>query len=429
VTGLLFGMAPAWTAARVSIHDTLKGSSQSHSAAHGSTRLRQILLTTELSVSLVLLIGAGLLSRSFLKIARTELGFPTDHLLTLRMNLTNSRYASAESQSAFYDGVLERIQQLPAARGAAISTDLPLSQFNGAVGFQAEGSSIPLALRPRAGLTWVSPQYFNALGVQLKSGRTFDSQDTSKTGPKLVVNAVLAHTVFGGEDPLGRRLVAGPRNDLIGTVVGVVADIRQRALGAEPIPLIYECTCQGINRFMNRMSLIVRTAGDPHAVIPDVESQIYSVDREQPVFDVRTMEERVERSLAPQRFQLILIGAFAAIALILAVAGVYGVMSYLVARRTREIGIRMALGARPQQVQSLVVRESLMLVVIAVVAGLGGAWALTRYVRSMLYGVTALDEVTFAITPLILALIVLSAAFGPARRASRIDPMSALREE
>lgn len=429
LTGLIFGIAPAWAAARISIHDTLKGASQSHSAGHGSTRLRQVLLITELGVSLVLLNGAGLLSRSFVNLATTQLGFPADHLLTLRMNLTNSRYASAESQSAFYDAVLERVRQLPAARAVAIATDLPLSQFNGAMGFQAEGQSIPMALRRQAGLTWVSPEYFRTLGAQLKSGRTFDSQDTSKTGEKLVVNAVLARSVFGGEDPLGRRLVVGRRNQPIGTIVGVVASIRQRALGAEPIPLVYECTCQEINPFMNHMSLIVRTTSDPHAMIPDIEDQIYAVDREQPVYDVRTMEERVERSLAPQRFQLILIGTFAAIALILAAAGVYGVMSYLVARRTREIGIRMALGARPQQVQSLVVRESLMLVVIAVVAGLGGAWALTRYVRSMLYGVTALDEATFAITPLILALIVLGAAFGPARRASRIDPMSALREE
>jgi putative ABC transport system permease protein len=246
------------------------------------------------------------------------------------------------------------------------------------------------------------------------------------------VNETFARKYIPGEDPIGKRIELGPQNRLFGTIVGVVGDIRAVALGADPTPQIYKCTCQ-VDQFFSvllaRLGLIVRTTGDPRAAIGAIEGQVRVVDREQPIFDVRTMEERVAISLAPQRFQLILIGAFAAIALVLAAAGVYGVMSYLVTRRTREIGIRIAMGARPRQVLNLVVRESLVLTVLAVVAGLGGAWALTRYVRSMLYGITALDAPTLAITPLALAVIVLLAALGPARRAARVDPMTALREE
>jgi putative ABC transport system permease protein len=245
----------------------------------------------------------------------------------------------------------------------------------------------------------------------------------------LVVNQALARTAFPGEDPIGQRLVEGPNNDVLGMIVGVVASTRGAALGAEPMPEVYQCICQGMEPYLRRLTMIVRTTGDPRTAIRAIEGQIYAVDRDQPITDVRTMEERVSIALAPQRFQLILIGSFAAIALILAAAGVYGVMSYLVTLRTREIGIRMALGARPEQVRGLVVRESLLLVLVSVVAGLGGAWALTRYVRSMLYGVTALDGFTFAITPLVLAAMVVVAALGPARRAARVDPMTALREE
>jgi len=193
---------------------------------------------------------------------------------------------------------------------------------------------------------------------------------------------------------------------------------------------VYNCDCQnGGARVLTRMALVIRTTGDPQAAIPAVESQVYAVDREQPVFDMRTMEERLANSLAPQRSQLIVIGAFAAIALILAAAGVYAVMSYLVTRRTREIGVRMALGARPQDVLGLVVGESITLVVVAISVGLVGAWALTRYVQFLLYGITPLDGPTFGFTSILLSFIVLLASLGPARRASQMDPMKALREE
>ena len=434
-TGVVFGMAPAWTAARIVIHDSLKGASQSQMGGRSSAKLRRSLVVAELSVSLVLLIGAGLLARSFLKLATIELGFRADHLLSLRVNLTRTGYATGAAQTRFYDEVLTRIRQLPGVRSAAVSTDVPLTgdRSLSTLRIQVAGRApVPLAERPAAALSIVSPEFFQTLGIPLRAGRAFGPEDTANSGDHLVINDALARKVFPGEDPLGRRIVIGPRDSTFGTIVGVVGNIRGGALGAEPTLLLYRCICQTqgpLLSFLNRMGLIIRTTGDPSAAVRDVTAQVYAVDRNQPVFDVRSMEERLQRALSPQRFQLLLIGVFAAIALVMAAAGVYGVMSYLVTGRTREIGIRMAMGARPGEVLGLVMGESMALVAIAVMAGLGGAWALTRYVKSMLYGVTALDVQTFALTPVLLGAIVLLASMGPARRAARVDPMQALRDE
>jgi predicted lysophospholipase L1 biosynthesis ABC-type transport system permease subunit len=243
------------------------------------------------------------------------------------------------------------------------------------------------------------------------------------------VNEAFARQIFSGENPLGQRLTSGENGGPQWTIVGVVGNIRASALGAEPGPFIYRCICQTNSLFEPPMALVVRTTAGPRAAIRSVEGQVYAVDRNQPVFDVKTMEDRLDASLAPQRFHLLLIGTFAAIALVLSAVGVYGVMSYLVMRRTREIGIRMAMGARPGHVVRMVVGESVMLAVASVAAGLGGAWWLTRYLQSMLYGVTPLDGATFAIMPVVLATLAIAASFAPAWRASRTDPTTALRDE
>ena len=241
------------------------------------------------------------------------------------------------------------------------------------------------------------------------------------------MNEAFAREILRGEDPLGRRIIFGPDGNPPLTIVGVVGNIRDGALGSPIRPEMYRCTCQELRYFGGWF--VIRTAGEPRAAIRAVEQRIRAVDRDQPIFDVKTMDERRDTALAPQRFQLLLIGIFAGIAILLAAAGVYGVMSYLVARRTREIGIRVAMGARPADVLSMVMGESALLVLAAIVSGLGGAWALTRYVRSMLFGVTELDATTFALAPVLLSIIVLIACLGPARRAVRVDPMTALREE
>jgi predicted permease len=432
ITGLVFGMAPAVAAAGVSLHDALKAGGLVQSGGRQATRMRQLLVVAELAVSLVLLIGAGLLARSFVKLAQTDLGFPAENLLTMRVNLAGARYVTAEGQARFYDDVLARIKQLPMVRSASVSTGVPLS---GEVAYQ-EGAfqvagrpPLPRAQRPNADLTIVSRDYFQTLGIPLRSGRTFDLQDSPRSTDKIIINEAFARQVFSGEIPLGHRIVDEQTDKSGLTIIGVVGGVRGSALGAEPTPLMYRCDCQTKSPFLNQMSFIIRTTADPRAATRLVEGQVYAVDRDQPVFDVKTMEERVAAALSPQRFYLLLIGTFALIAMALAAVGVYGVMSYVVTRRTREIGIRMAMGARPGHVLRMVVGESMALAVVAMLAGAGGAWALTRYLTSMLYGVTALDGVTFATMPVVLAAIAIAASFVPARKASRMNPTIALREE
>jgi len=431
VTGLLFGMAPAVAAARVSIHDALKSGGHMLSGGRMAARLRQVLVVAELGVSLVLLIGAGLLARSFIKLAQTDLGFPAENLLTLRVNLVGAGYATADGQKGFYDDVLQRLSRLPIVRHAAVSMQVPLEEgWERITMFEVAGRApLPMAQRPQAGESVVSRDFFQTLGIPVRAGRIFDLQDNRGSTNKIVVNEAFARQIFSGENPLGRRLAFGPNGSSQSTIVGVVGSIRASALGAEPTPFIYRCTCQTNNPFETRMAFIVRTTADPRAAIRSVEGQVYAVDRNQPVFGVKTMEERLDAALAPQRFHLLLIGIFAAIALVLSAVGVYGVMSYLVTRRTREIGIRMAIGARPGHVVRMVVGESAALAVASVAAGLGGAWWLTRYLQSMLYGVTALDAATFATMPVVLATLAIAASFAPAWRASRTDPTTALRDE
>ncbi len=242
------------------------------------------------------------------------------------------------------------------------------------------------------------------------------------------MNQAFARRIFPGEDPVGRRIGFGPDQlNVTWTIVGVVGDIRGATLGADPPSMVYRCTCSGTPVF--RAAFAIRTPGDPKALIRAVEQQVRAVDRDQPIFDVKTMEERRDAELAPERLQLALIGSFAGIAILLAAAGVYGVMSYLVARRTREIGIRMALGARRGDVFGMVMGETARLVLLAIAIGFAGAYALMRYLRFMLYGVNGFDAGTFLLTSMVLAMIVLIASFGPARRAVRVEPMTALRDE
>jgi putative ABC transport system permease protein len=437
-TSLFFGMAPALSAAGVRIQEALKSSSLAHSASRGAVSLRKSLVVAELGVSLVLLIGAALLGHSFVHLAHVDLGFPTDHLLTFRVIPIGP---FDRNYSQFYKDVLERLQQLPMARSAALLADMPLSDD----GFYQTGHirvverpPVPFVERPIINNGVVSPDFFRTLEIPLKSGRLFDAHDTVQSAAvvnygfvgsePVVVNEALVRQVFPGEDPLGQRIAFGPdQHNVIWTIIGVVGNIRGSTLGSDPPSMVYRCTCAGSPVF--RAGFAIRTRGDPNGAIRAAEEQVRAVDRDQPVFDVRTMDERREAALAPERFQLILIGTFAVLAILLAVAGVYGVMSYLVACRTREFGIRVAMGARAADVLSIVIGETARLVILAVAIGLGGAFALTRYIRSMLYGVSEFDAGTFASASILLAVIVLIASVGPAHRAVRVDPMTALRDE
>lgn len=432
LTALIFGIAPALTAARISIQDALKSAGPMQTGGRTATRMRRMLVVIELEVSLILLISTGLLGRSFVNLATTKLGFPAANIFTLRLNLTGSRYAKPENQVQFYEEVLERVRQLPQVKRAAFSTDLPLSgdvrSYSGAQ-FEVAGRPLPMAQRPRAGITVVSREFFKTLGIPLRSGRVFDSQDSSRAAANIVINEALAKRIFPGEDPLNHRILIGPNNPVDWRIVGVVGNIRGGQLGAEPSPLIYRCLCQGGSSEMSLSALLIRTTGDPHSAIHAIESQIYSVDRNEPVFDIKTMEERLADSLAPQRFHLLLIGTFTMIAVVLSAVGVYGVMAYLVTQRRREIGIRIAMGAQLEHVFRLVLGESITLAMLAVVAGLVGARGSMHFLHSMLYGVTTGDALTFTIMPFVLVAIAITGSIVPTMKALQIDPTVALREE
>jgi hypothetical protein len=306
-----------------------------------------------------LLIGAGLLARSFLHLAHTELGFASDHLLSFRVNPVG--FSIDHNYGPFYSQILDRLQQLPMVRSAALADDIPLAGSElSAVGVVRVIGRPMIALkdRPRISNNNVSPQFFRTLGIPLKAGRIFDAHDFIgvPAGPRpgllkreaVVVNEAFVHRIFPNEDPLGRQLGFGPDElNIRWTIVGVVSDIRSGALGVEPSSMIYRCTC-GIPLY--RAGFLVRTYVDPASIVRAVEQEVRAVDRDQPISDVKTMDQRLDAALAPERFQLMLLGSFAAIAIVLAAAGVYGIMSYLVTRRTREIGIRMAMGARPADV-------------------------------------------------------------------------------
>ena len=445
LTGILFGIAPALSASAVRILDALKSGGPTQSA--GGQRMRRLLVVAELAVSLVLLIGAGLLFRSFLKLAHVPLGFPPQRLLTLRVNLTGGRYATGPAQMDFYRQALARIRSLSMVRSAAIATDVPLSgdRAFSSMAFLVEGRPpLPMADRPQADGAIVSPGFFATLGIPVLAGRLFDDRDGTVpvtaaaiaqgydphgTPRAVMVNEAFARAVFPGENPVGRTILSGRNNAERSTIIGVVGSIRASSLGAEPAPLVYSCACGNGNRFLNRMAILVRTTGDPRAAVAAVQRQIYAIDRNQPVFDVRTMDDRLSAALSSQRFQLILVGCFAFIAILLAMAGVYGVMSYLVVRRGREIGIRIALGARPEDVLRLIARESAGLSIAATAIGLAGGWTLTRYANSILYGTSALDAASFALAPVVLLAAVLAATIPPARRAAKLDPIRSLRDE
>lgn len=435
-TSLIFGVIPALSAAGIHIQEALKSVSLTHSAGRGAARLRKVLVVGELAISLVLLIGAGLLARSFLHLAHTELGFTSDHLLTFRVRPVALDFN--RDYWPFYSDILGRVQHLPMVRSAALAEEIPLSRSE----FIADGAIrvigrpiAPFSERPRFNDSQVSPEFFQTLGIALRGGRIFDAHDfigVSSARPGLrhretvVVNEAFVRRVFPGEDPIGKQLAFGPDEmNLVWTIVGVVSNIRSTSLGADPPATIYRCTCAGVPY----AGFVVRTSGDPLAAVRAIEQQVRAVDRDQPISDVKTMDQLRDAALALERFQLMLIGSFALVAIILAAAGVYGTMSCLVASRTREIGIRMAMGARPADVLRMVFGETTILIVFAIAAGLGGAWMLTRYIRSMLYGVSELDPVTFVLTSCVLAGMVLIASAGPVLRAVDIDPMVALRDE
>ena len=428
-TGVAFGLAPALQFTKPDVHAALKESARGSTAGGRGGRLRGLLIVSEVALSLVLLVGAGLLFRSFLRLQSVELGFRPERVLTFRLTPSGANFREDAHYSAFYRDVAERVRAIPGVEAVGVINTLPLVK-GPTTGFQTEGRPpVRADQMPMVNYRSVSPDYFNAAGVAVLRGRPPGERDTADAPRVVAVNQSLARRDFPGEDPLGKRISIGATREgrpIWWEIVGVVADVRNLELSAEPSPEIYTSYLQ--DPFAG-MSYVVRSSVEPEALVPAVREAVRAVDRAQPVADVSTMERLVTGAAAGPRFNSLLLGLFASMALVLAAAGIYGVMSYSVTQRTHEIGIRIALGAQGSDVLRFVVGQGMAMALAGVGLGLAASLALTRVMSSLLYGVSATDPLTFAAVALLLAAVALVASYVPARRATKVDPMVALRYE
>ncbi|HTQ59757.1 MAG TPA: ABC transporter permease [Candidatus Solibacter sp.] len=433
LTGLLFGIVPAMRTAKLDLREALNEGSRGSTAGPGQHRIRGALVAAEIALALLLLVGSGLLLRSFSRMQEVPPGFQPDHLLVADIPLSPTAYAKPEDRYQFFDRLVERARALPGVRSAAAASFLPVSGGGSIIHFNITGRP-PKSPREfvAAGYRTITPRYLETLGVPLLQGGLFTAEDNEKSPPVVVINATMVHTFFPNENPLGKRLQLGALPDQqVPTmeIVGVVGDVRP-GLGVDPQAEMYLPYRQAdLILPVFQLSLIMRTSGDPSLETSALRSALAEIDPNQPLVKVRTMEDNMAATVAQPRFRAWLIGVFALLALALSAVGVYGVMSYVVTQRTSEIGVRVALGAQPQDVFRTIVGEGLRLALFGVGFGLVAAVALTRLLRTFLFGVSAYDPLTFLGVSVLLTLVAVAATYFPARRATLVDPLVALRYE
>jgi putative ABC transport system permease protein len=432
LTGLIFGLAPALQTSHLNLSETLKEGGRTGGAAAGGRRAQRIrgaFIVAEVALTLALLVGAGLLIRSFWRLQQVDPGFRPDHLLTLPLSLSGSNYTTGAQAVSFFERVQERLAALPGVVAVSATTGVMLPKLANSAGFTIEG-------RPRdpneQGLELpfdtVLPNYFQTMGVQLLKGRTFTAQDTQESPRVTIVNETFAKRYFPNEDPIGKRFTfggPGPNTRWI-TIVGVVRDTKRQGLDQ---PIRIESWMPLAQSPAGSMDVVLRTIGDPLALSNSAREAVWSLDRDLPIPSIQTMEQILSERVAQRRLNMLLLGLFAMVALILAAVGIYGVMSYAVTQRTNEIGIRMALGAQTGDVVGLVLKHGMALTLVGVAIGLIATFMLTRLMASLLFGVSVRDPITFAAIAALLTGVALVACWIPARRATKVDPMVALRYE
>jgi putative ABC transport system permease protein len=425
LTGTLFGLVPAFQFSRPNLNNFLKEGGRGTGFRRG--RLRHLLMVTEVALAIVLLVGAGLLIRSFVNLLKVNPGYSPNNLLTLRVSLPDTRYEERGPREAFYREILERVSSLPGVDSVGAINHLPLTSFTLGGWLRIPGRpQTPANERPGTPIGVVTPDYFRAMSIPLRTGRTFTERDNGDSPRVVILSEALARELFPNEDSIGKQVwVPGPGKDTP-TVIGVVGDVRHEGLDQDVTPQVYVPYQQ---QPPGSMTMVIRTTTDPLVLAAAVRNQVLAVDRSVPVYEVGTMEQRLARSVSPRRFNLLLLGAFAVLALALAALGVYGVISYLVTQRTHEIGIRMALGAQTSDVLRVLIAQGIASVALGVLLGLAAAWMLTRLMTSLLFGVTPTDTATFVSVSAVLIAVALLACYIPARRATKVDPLVALRYE
>lgn len=438
-TALVFGLAPALEAVRGETSEALKEGGRGATSGRRRRLILNGLVIVQFAMSLVLLIGAGLLVRSFARLTSTDPGFRPEQVLSLSINLPGNRYEKADQVRSFYERLIERVKTLPGVRATGAANELPMAVRERRIFTSETAMGDTSWTSPSVANVYVMGDYHQGLGVPLKSGRYFTSQDGQAGDPVVLISEMMVRLHWPGADPVGKRIKWGTPDSRGAwmTVVGVVGDVKQGSLDTEAVPQVYEPYRQIPDSWIERdysgwlraVKVVVRTEGDPMNLAEAVRSEVAGMDRSLPISDIRTMEERIERSVSPQRFNLFVLTVFATVAMAFAAPGIYGVIAYSVAQRTHEIGIRMALGARRLDVLGLVLRHGLSLALIGLALGLLGALVLTRLMSSLLYAVSSSDPLTFVLVAFLFTGVALAGCYIPARRATRVDPMEALRYE
>ena len=435
LAGVIFCLAPAWQATRVSINEELKESGRSSAGGARQSRARGLLVITEIALSLVLLVGAGLLVKSFLRLQAVNPGFEAENALAVRLSLPKAHYSNRAALTAFYEKLRLRLESLPGVETVGVVSALPLSGVSYSIPFTIEGRAAAPDEVERADYRVVNSGYFRALKIPLIAGREFNERDMAQTAPVALISQNLANRYWPDRSPLGAHLRINDNNQgpRLVEIVGVVGDVKHLSLDGEPAPHIYLPIHQthedGVVWLTDNQYWLLRTAVDPLTLQAAVRREIQAVDREAPASNIRTMEQYLAASVAPRRFNLRLLTVFAGAALALAATGLYGVISYGVAQRRHEIGVRMALGARASDVLKMVIGQGIRLALAGVALGLLAALALTRLMKNLLFNVSATDPLTFLVTAALLVFVALLACFVPARRAAKVNPIMALRGE
>jgi putative ABC transport system permease protein len=430
-TGVIFGLVPAWQASHIDLNSALKSGTRTGGGGEGKGRVRNALIMAEVALALVLLISAGLLIQSFARLGGVQPGLRTERLLTARVSLPEIAYPKNENITAFFDQLLPRLRALPGVESVSAIVPLPLTGSNMVTTFDIEERPLPDGQRAAAPVRIIATDYFKTMGIPLRQGRVFDEKDRFESAPVVIVNERFANKNFPGQNVIGKRIMPGFAADDSGEkmreIVGVVGNVKHLSLRNEDSPEMYLPQTQIP---FNIMSLVIRTnVSNPNALTVSVRRELAALDGTIPLTSVQVFDEYISRSLARARFNTLLLSIFAGTALLLTAIGIYGVMAYSVSQRTNEIGIRIALGAGKSSIFRLIVGQAMTLVGISLVVGLAGAFAATRLLNSLLFGVGASDPVTFIAIVLLVSAVAFIAAWLPARRATRVDPIIALRAE